>query len=451
MSHLVPPRIKDLRKISMTLNFSKLFEKFLCGLILDDMKSSADKSQFGCKKKISIQHLLVKLIDRILTALDKNKPNEAYAVIVNLVDWSKAFDRQCPKLAIQSFIDNGVRKGLIPVLMSYFQDRKMFVKWKGKISSERSLPGGGPQGCPLGQTSYSSQSNNNADFVPIDDRFKWVDDLTMLEIINLITIGLASYNFKQHVASDIGVDEKFLSSDKTKSQSYTDQICTWTEGMKMKLNEEKSKIMIINFTKKYQFSTRMMMNDKLLDIVDETKVLGLIISKDLTWRKNTDSLVSRANTRLIIIRSLRKFPISNKDMVMLYCQFVRSILEFNCCVWFSSITEEEVEDLERVQRNAIQIILQQKVEDYQESLTKLNLETLKERRTKLAIKFGKKCLKIDEMKNLFKESKRPEYNLRHCEAYDVKFASRQRLFKSTVPTLQRLMNKSASKENLQDS
>ena len=125
----------------------------------------------------------------------------------------------------------------------------------------------------MGQTSYNSQSNKNADTIPEDDRFKWVDDLRALELINLVTIGLSSYNFKQHVASDIGIDEKFLHAQHTKSQGYINDISSWTDKMRMKLNEEKSKIMVINFTKKYQFSTRITMNNLLLETVNETKVL----------------------------------------------------------------------------------------------------------------------------------------------------------------------------------
>ena len=57
------------------------------------------------------------------------------------MDWSKAFDRQDPKLGIESFIRNGVRATTIPLLISYFQNRKMLVKWHGLTSTVRDLPG----------------------------------------------------------------------------------------------------------------------------------------------------------------------------------------------------------------------------------------------------------------------------------------------------------------------
>ena len=136
----------------------------------------------------------------------------------------KAFDRQCLRLGIQSFINNGVRKSIIPVLTSYFQNRKMRVKWKNQLSSSRDLPGGGPQGSSLGLLEYDSQSNDNTEFLSPEDKYKFVDDLSTLEIINLIVVGLSSYNFKMHVASDIGTDQLFLPSENIDSQRYINNI-----------------------------------------------------------------------------------------------------------------------------------------------------------------------------------------------------------------------------------
>ena len=72
--------------------------------------------------EVGVEAELGKNADRILTSLDTNNVNEAYAVVTHLIDWSQAFDRQCSTLRINSFIKNGVRKSLIPVLINYFQD-----------------------------------------------------------------------------------------------------------------------------------------------------------------------------------------------------------------------------------------------------------------------------------------------------------------------------------------
>ena len=135
-----------LRNISGLINLDKIAEKLISKLIISDMKAKLDPSQFANQKGLSIQHYLIKFIDRILLALDTNSKSKTCAVLATLVDWKQAFPRQCPKLGVESFIRNGVRPSLIPVLINYFQGRRMKVKWQGHMSSERELNGGGPQG-----------------------------------------------------------------------------------------------------------------------------------------------------------------------------------------------------------------------------------------------------------------------------------------------------------------
>ena len=130
----------------------------------------------------------------------------------------QAFPKKCPKLGIESFIKNGVRPSLIPVLINYFQKRELVVKWNNVISARKDLIGGGPQGGTFGVWEYQSQSNDNADCATEDDRFKFVDDLTVLEIINLLSIGIASYNIKLHVPSDIPTHNQYIPKENLVSQ-----------------------------------------------------------------------------------------------------------------------------------------------------------------------------------------------------------------------------------------
>ena len=104
---------------------------------------------------------------------------------MELIDWNQAIDRQCPELGVNSFVKNGVRKSVI--VINYFQNREMKVKWHGHYSQVYSLPGGGPQGCYLGQLEYGSQSNDSGQCVSKEDRYKFVDDMSLLEWINLIS------------------------------------------------------------------------------------------------------------------------------------------------------------------------------------------------------------------------------------------------------------------------
>ena len=178
-------------------------------MMIADMAAKMDPAQYGNQRGISIQHYLINMVHRILHVLHNNSRKDTFAVIACLIDWNNAFPSQCPKLGIESFIRNGVRPGLIPVLINYFQDREMSVKWHGCRSAPIKIHGGGPQGATLGILEYLSQSNNSADLVSVEDRFKFVDDLSLLEIVDLLIVGITSYNIKQHIASDVLVHNQY--------------------------------------------------------------------------------------------------------------------------------------------------------------------------------------------------------------------------------------------------
>ena len=147
-----PKVIDDLRNISGLMNINKIIEKVTCKMIVSDMKKRMDPAQFGNRKGVSIQHYLVKMFDNILKALDMNSRGEVVAVIATMFDWRQAFPRQDPTLAIKSFIKNGVRPALIPILMSFFENRRMTVKWKNVMSAVKSLKGGVPKGAQKGSS-----------------------------------------------------------------------------------------------------------------------------------------------------------------------------------------------------------------------------------------------------------------------------------------------------------
>ena len=93
-------------------------------------------------------------------------------------------------------------------------------------------------GASLGNWEFVSQTNNNADCIPEEDRFKFVDDLFTIEVINLLTTGLFSLYTKPQVPTDLPMHGKFVESKKLKSQAYLNEINMWTENQKMVISEK---------------------------------------------------------------------------------------------------------------------------------------------------------------------------------------------------------------------
>lgn len=97
--------------------------------------------------------------------------------------------------------------------------------------------------------------------------------------------------------------------------------------------------------------------------------------------------------------------------------------------------------MERIQKAAIKVMLGTQYEDYKKALKFLNMKSLVERRQVLSLKFAKNCLKSEKVKNFFPINDKHSKNTRSHEKFKVNFARTKRYLSSTVPSMQRLLNK----------
>ena len=74
--------------------------------------------------------------------------------------------------------------------------------------------------------------------------------LTVLEFVNLLSIGLSSQNDKLRVPSNLPSHNQFIPNDHLKTQDYLNKISDWTDNNLMKLNVKKTKINWWQKTKK---------------------------------------------------------------------------------------------------------------------------------------------------------------------------------------------------------
>ena len=91
----------------------------------------------------------------------------------------------------------------------------------------------------------------------------------------------------------------------------------------MKLNTAKSKYMVINFMENYQFNTRLSLENSLLEQVTETRLLGVVLNKNLSWHSNTDFIVKKAYKRMLILHKLFEFNLPVEEMINIYILYIR--------------------------------------------------------------------------------------------------------------------------------
>ena len=211
----------------------------------------------------------------------------------------------------------------------------------------------------------------------------------------------------------------------------------------MKLNIDKTKVMIFNTSNNYQFMTRLTISGRTIETISETELLGVKISSDFSWRSNTKSRVTRAYRRIILIQKLFQFNVPQSDLIIVYKLFIRSILEQSCVVWHSSITIEEENDIERVQKVCLKIILKGRYESYSQALETTDLTTLSQRRKKLCLNFARKCVENEKTQHMFPlNASSHSMSKRNEEKFQVQHSRTARLGNSAIPYLQRLLNKS---------
>ena len=307
------------------------------------------------------------------------------------------------------------------------------------LSKVCALPRGGPQGRTLGIEEYLSQTNGNTDFLEDDEKYKFIDDLSILEILNLISMALSNYDYQSHVASDIGTEHKYVDPNSLKTQTYLDKIADWTDKKEMKLNCKKTKYMIFNPSKNFQFNTRLKLEGKNIEQVHETKLLGVIIQDDLSFKSNTEFITKKAYKRMIILKNLYHFNLPISDMIEIYCLYIRSVVEQAAVVWHSSLTKGEQLDIERIQKVAMRIMLQENYVSYSHALKITGMPTLKSRRNKLCLTFAKNCVKTNLTNDMFPINSN-NVNTRQHEKFYVPHAKTDRFAKSAIPYMARLLN-----------
>ena len=142
---------------------------------------------------------------------------------------------------------------------------------------------------------------------------------------------------------------------------------------------------------------------------------------------------------MIIPRKLVDFQVKSKDMITIYILFIRSVLEQSSVVWSSSLTQDEMQSLERAQKVALRIIYQDNYVSYDNALSMSKLDKMSDRYQHLLLRFAIKCTKNVRTKDML-PLKNVNERSRFQEKYIVPFARKDRFFKSTIPSMARLLN-----------
>ena len=214
----------------------------------------------------------------------------------------------------------------------------------------------------------------------------------------------------------------------------------YAERNKMKLNYKKTKLMLFNPGTARDFMPGFVFNNYGLEVVEETKLLGVVLRSDLSWAANTEYMVKRANKKLWCLRRLKRLGAKPIDLIDVYYKQIRSLLEYAVPVWHPALTGEEMLKIERVQKSALCIILGEKYKSYRSALKQLNMETLFSRRNKLCKKFAKKSQKHSKFTKWFKPNPRSTVTREKPTKFSEVYSRTDRFKNSPISFLTDILN-----------
>ena len=128
------------------------------------------------------------------------------------------------------------------------------------------------------------------------------------------------------------------------------------------------------------------------------------------------------------IRHLKRIGLDKTQLCRVYAALIRPVIEYAAPVYHHMLSDELSEDLERMQRMVLKVILGMNT-PYREVLEESGLLTLENRRKKLALNFALTCAKNDRFKEWFPHHGEYKYRVRAPLKYSPIFSMRRILNK----------------------
>ena len=143
----------------------------------------------------------------------------------------------------------------------------------------------------------------------------------------------------------------------------------------MSFNVDKCSVMHIGHN---NMKSNYNMSNQQLPTTDQQRDIGIIITKDLKWQKQTDKSCKTANIALGFIA--RNFRCKNKELILpLYKSLVRPHLEHAVQFWFTHL-RRDIDKMEKIQRRATKMIPEIRNHSYHQRIQELDLISLVQRR-----------------------------------------------------------------------
>ncbi len=331
------------RPVSLTSIVCKLLESIIRDAILPflELNSKISVHQYGFRKGYSCATQLLEVMEDFTSYYDMSLDFDCI-----YLDFAKAFDRVSHSNLLYKLSSIGIQGNILKWITSFLSNRKQRVVVNGVKSSWTDITSGIPQGSVLGP-------------------------ILFIIFINDLPISVTSHI---KIFAD---DTKIYNSidNSTLLQDDLNNLVAWSKKWLLPFNIDKCNVLHYG---KHNTKTTYIMDDKPLTADKLMTDLGVTFQDSLTFNEHISKCVSKANSRLGIIRNTFQ-TLTRDNFIPLYKSLVRPVIEYCCTTWYPHHVMLN-RDIEKVQRRATKLVRDLSHLSYSDRLKRLNLTTLYYRR-----------------------------------------------------------------------
>ena len=322
------------RPISVLPAVSRLFEKLMYDQLYEYLDSNKHllKDQYGFRNLHSVVSCLLNCTNDWYVIIDRGK----FTAMI-FVDLKKALNTVDYQILLNKMRNYGIDGLEQKWFSSYLENRKQFCKFNGVSSDLAEINIGVPQGSCLGPLLF---------FIYINDLPFALDRAKATMYADDTAISFSSDNIEE---MDAVLNAELACLEK------------WLQGNKLSLNVVKTQAKIIGSSQKLRkIDTPMVpipdfqVNGNDINLLKETKYLGLMIDDNLKWESNVIN-TQKKFSRAIGLLKYAKHYVQEDTIRNMYLSIFQPYFIYCCSVW-GCCGPTKLKTLQKLQNRAARIV-----------------------------------------------------------------------------------------------
>ena len=261
----------------------------------------------------------------------------------------------------------------------------------------------------------------------------YIDDLNSIEKIN-----------QMNAISLISANKRELKVHSPMIERLFENISERADEIKMRVNQDKTQVLCIHASIHDNVTCyiRPLVKGNRKETVSGTslKIVGFSFDGNPSVNFHVRLMCLKFRSKLWSLRQLKRSGMGQLDLLCVYKSVLRPVIEFACVTYGPMLTREMSEEIEKLQLRVMKIIYGVTV-SYGTVLRETELETLEARRWERIRKFAIKAQKNEKYSaKWFPKARDHQYNTRRPKTFLEETSKTQRLYRSPIFTMRRILN-----------